>query len=104
MAMYIQSLNILIMKSYTNQNFNGFTTRQERREWVKEKEYKRSKKFVHHHIKNRCRGGSNELSNLILLEEQREKAWHFLFGNLSFKEAAALLNRVMHFKDRRWNL
>jgi len=83
-------------------NYNGFQTRQERREWIKEKEYKRSKKFVNHHIKNRCRGGTSNPGNLIRLEEQREKAWHFLFHNLSFKEVSVLLQRVMSFKDRRW--
>jgi len=47
--------------------------------------------FVHHHIVNRCRGGKSANSNLLLFEHNREKAWHDLFGNYSFREVAIRL-------------
>ncbi len=61
---------------------------------------KRSKVFVNHHITNRRYGGKNTKSNLIRLEENREKAWHFLFHNLSFEEVAELLTRTCQMKGR----
>jgi hypothetical protein len=67
---------------------------------MKNKEWKRGKRFVQHHIVNRCRKGKSEPSNLIRLDEQREKAWHFLFGNMDFEEVAELLLRIWRLKQR----
>lgn len=61
-------------------------------------EYKRSKNFVKHHNINRCKGGRSTEENLIVLEKNREKAWHFLFNNLTFGEVAELLLRVEKMK------
>jgi len=66
----------------------------------KKKEWKRSKRFVKHHITNKCRGGKTNQVNLIRLNEEREKAWHFLFGNKSFEEVAELLLRTCRMKGR----
>ncbi len=68
---------------------------------MKNKQWKRGKKFVDHHITNRCKRGGDGKSNLIRLEEQREKAWHFLFGNMSFEEVAELLLRTCRMKGRK---
>lgn len=57
------------------------------------KNWQRSGVIIKHHILNRCRGGSNKEHNLLSFDSEREKAWHFLFQNLSFKEAAELLLR-----------
>ena len=76
-------------------------TRQERREEKRKKEFERTHKYVKHHITNSCKGGKDNASNLILLEEHREKAWHFLFGNMSFEEVAELLLRTCKLKHRR---
>lgn len=65
------------------------------------KKFKRSKHFVHHHITNKCRGGHSNKSNLILLEENREKAWHFIFKDKSFEEVAELLLRICKIKGRK---
>jgi len=62
------------------------------------KEWKRSGKKIRHHIKNRCKGGKSEPSNLLLFDSERERAWHFLFGNKSFEEVAILLLRVVRAK------
>jgi len=66
--------------------------RQKKRTW------KRSGRLNKHHIKNKCRGGGNEPENIILLDTERHKAFHFLFGNMSFAEAAQLLLRVNTLK------
>jgi hypothetical protein len=62
---------------------------------------KRSGKMVKHHITNRCRGGKSAPDNLIRLDSERERAWHFLFGNHSFEEVAALLLRTCQMKGRK---
>lgn len=64
-----------------------------------ERRWKRAGKKVRHHIVNRCMGGSSEPSNLLLFDEAREKAWHFLFKNLSFEEVAELLLRTVRAKN-----
>lgn len=64
------------------------------------KDWSRSGRFVKHHIVNRVRGGKSEPSNLLRFDEAREKAWHFLFKNLSFEEVAELLLRTQRAKRR----
>lgn len=64
------------------------------------KKWKRGKRMVKHHITNRVNKGKSIPSNLILLDENREKAWHFLFGNKSFEEVAELLLRTCRMKGR----
>jgi hypothetical protein len=62
--------------------------------------WRRSGKMVRHHITNRCNGGTSTQSNLLLFDRNREKAWHFLFKNLSFEEVAELLLRTCRAKGR----
>lgn len=65
------------------------------------KVWKRSGIIIKHHIVNKCMGGSNEDSNLLKFDSEREKAWHFLFGNKSFEEASDLLLRCSAMKQRK---
>jgi len=64
------------------------------------KEWKRSGKFNRHHIKNKVNGGEGIESNLLRMDTERHKAWHFLFHNLSFREVAKLLIRVCEMKKQ----
>jgi len=75
-------------------------TRQERREEIRNREWKRTHRFCMHHITNRVNGGGSEPSNLLLFDREREKAFHFIFGNKSFEEAAELLLRTCRAKKR----
>jgi hypothetical protein len=65
------------------------------------REWRRSGTIIKHHMINRCRGGGSEESNLLRFDSERERAWHFLFGNLSFEEAANLLLRCSSMKTKR---
>lgn len=64
------------------------------------KKWKRSGKIIKHHIVNRCRGGKSTPDNLLRFDSERERAWHFLFGNKSFEEVAELLLKTSHMKRR----
>jgi len=64
------------------------------------KKWKRSRKFVRHHITNRINGGKGTKENLLRFDSEREKAWHFLFKNKSFEEVAELLLRTCQAKGR----
>ena len=64
------------------------------------KNWKRSGRFVNHHIKNRCHNGKSTPSNLLKLDSERERAFHFVFGNKSFEEVAELLLRCCKMKGR----
>lgn len=64
----------------------------------KHRDWKRSRRLNRHHIKNKCKGGGNGPENIILLDTERHKAFHFLFGNMSFTEVAELLLRVDSLK------
>lgn len=44
-------------------------------------------------------GGTSEPSNLLLLDSERERAWHFLFLNKSFEEVAEILLRTVKIKQ-----
>ena len=68
------------------------------------KEWKRCGRKNRHHLKNKSQGGQTVMSNLIMLDEERHKAWHFLFKNLSLKEVILLLQRLDKIKSsqRAW--
>jgi hypothetical protein len=65
----------------------------------KQKRWKRSGKKIKHHIVNRCNGGNKSTKNLLFFDSEREKAWHFLFKNLSFEEVAEHLLRTSRAKN-----
>jgi len=59
---------------------------------------KRSGKFNKHHLSPKSRGGQSIESNLLRMDISRHNAWHLIFHNLSFEEAAELLLRVVRAK------
>ena len=65
------------------------------------KKSRRKKKLTRHHIKNTVRKGTNDPENIILLKSERHEAWHTIFHNLDFLEAAALLIRANRMLKRR---
>lgn len=55
-----------------------------------------------HHNLPRSRGGTSTLENVINLDERRHAAYHLLFKDMTFGEAASLLwraERIMRRKD-----
>ena len=65
------------------------------------KKWKRSGRIIKHHIVNRVNHGKSTPSNLLKFDSERERAWHFLFGNKSFEEVAELLTRTQKMKRRK---
>jgi len=65
------------------------------------KKWKRSGRMVKHHITNRVNRGKSTPSNLLKFDSERERAFHFLFKNLSFEEVAELLLRTCRSKGRK---
>lgn len=51
-----------------------------------------------HHIKSKSRGGTKQPKNLILLDENRHAAYHLIFSNKDFIEAARVLIRAYNIK------
>lgn len=51
-----------------------------------------------HHLVPRSRGGGTYRQNLLLIDIDRHKAWHELFGNMTAEEALDLLTRTVQAK------
>lgn len=66
----------------------------------REDEWERSGHFNRHHLLARSRGGGMQQQNLLIMDTTRHKAFHVLFGNMTFEEAAALLVRCAEMKRR----
>ena len=62
---------------------------------------KRAGRKNRHHNLAKQRGGRKEPTNMILLDEYRHSAYHLLFGNRTFKEAARVLLRASRMLERR---
>jgi len=62
---------------------------------------KRNKKpkLTKHHIVNKCNGGQTTPENILLLFEEKHRAWHSIFGNADLNEAIAILQRVKQMKN-----
>ena len=52
-----------------------------------------------HHLVPKSRGGGNHYANLLVMDMERHKALHFLFGTLTLEEIIELLIRVKRIKD-----
>ena len=52
----------------------------------------------HHFFLARHFNGTNERYNLLLINIERHKAWHQLFGLMGAEQALALLQRVVRAK------
>jgi hypothetical protein len=61
--------------------------------------FQRSGKINNHHIIPKSRGGKRVEENLLRIDTGRHAAWHLLFGDLTLKEAAAVLLRVAKMKE-----
>jgi len=64
------------------------------------KKWERAGKTNKHHIRPRHRKGKSKVENLIRLDINRHAAFHLIFGNMTFVEAANLLLRVDAMKRR----
>jgi len=62
--------------------------------------WSRSGKFNRHHIKPKSRSGGATKMNLLIMDTERHKAWHFLFGLMTFREVAELLLRTCGMKGQ----
>lgn len=63
------------------------------------------RKLTKHHNINSKDGGTNELSNIILLIKERHEAYHTLFKDKTFAESGRLLLRADKMKrkqGKRW--
>lgn len=60
---------------------------------------KKSGRKNRHHIKAKSLGGSMDVWNLLILDEERHRALHFLFGNMNLLEIIELLQRLLHAKE-----
>lgn len=67
------------------------------------KDWNRTRKRNRHHIRAKAIGGTNKPRNIIYLDEERHKAWHFLFGNKNFVEVAEMLLRAVAMKQDYYN-
>lgn len=54
----------------------------------------------HHFFRARSLGGSDTIDNLLLMDIERHRSWHGLFGLKSAEQALALLQRVVRAKAR----
>ena len=64
-------------------------------------EWERARKFNKHHDLGRKRGGNKQPNNILKLDINRHRAYHFLFGNRTLLEAAALLKRTHYYLKRK---
>ena len=65
--------------------------------------WKRAGKKNRHHDfpKSRKKKGEKIPNNILMLDIARHAAFHFLFGNRTLLEAAALLKRTHYYQERR---
>jgi hypothetical protein len=54
-----------------------------------------------HHMTPKCRQGSNEPWNILLLDVQRHELYHKIFGVRTLDETIQLLCRLRRMKNRR---
>lgn len=50
--------------------------------------------LTRHHRTLRSRGGSNDASNISMVQEQHHRAWHLLFRDYTPEKIASLLRKV----------
>ena len=69
-----------------------------RKKW--KKKWRRWKRYRnYHHLVPRCRGGSDEPSNLLLIKADRHDLWHRIFGVRTLDEVIKLLLRLKRMKE-----
>jgi len=58
------------------------------------RKWKRAGKFNKHHVRPKHRKNKSKPNNLIRMDINRHQAFHLIFGNRDFVEAANLLLRA----------
>lgn len=58
----------------------------------------KTKRRVHHHIKNACNGGHSKPENLLFIREEKEKLIHHIFGDRDFYEIIIFILRISRAK------
>jgi len=70
---------------------------------VSKKKKKHHKKRNRHHIKPKSRGGSKATCNMLLINIEKHRIWHKLFGLRTIDEVISLLKRVKRAKHtQKW--
>lgn len=65
------------------------------RRWKQKRRRRRNK----HHLIPKSRGGADIPSNIILIDIDKHRCWHTLFGNLTLGEVIRLLERLKRIKE-----
>ena len=60
----------------------------------------KKRRITKHHIQNRSKGGTKTEANILMIYRDKHDVWHKLFGDLTLRQAAALLLRVARMKER----
>jgi hypothetical protein len=55
----------------------------------------------HHHLVPKSRGGKSNKRNLLLMDIEKHRQWHVLFGDKTLEEVIALLKRIKRIKSGR---
>jgi len=53
----------------------------------------------HHHIQPKSRGGNSKPSNILLIDIEKHRCWHRMFGLRNISEVIELLLRLRRFKQ-----
>ena len=66
--------------------------------WKSRKFRMRHRKTKHHDLARSCKGGGEE--NIYIIASEHHEAYHKLFGNRTFAEAAEVLRRmeILHLR------
>lgn len=59
----------------------------------------KKKKRDKHHLVPRSRGGADLPNNKILIDIEKHRCWHTLFGTLTLDEVIELLQRIKRMKE-----
>lgn len=60
------------------------------------KKHKRKIRRNHHHIVNKCHGGDNHKSNLLLMKVRRHETLHKMFGNQTLRMIYLTIKETNH--------
>ena len=61
---------------------------------------RKRKKRNHHHLRPKSRGGKSKPSNLLLIDIEKHKCWHTIFGLRDLRQVIELLQRIERAKRR----
>ena len=61
----------------------------------------KKKRKTRHHLRNKCKGGTNTPENLMILWDDKHSAWHTLFKNMNLDEIIRCLQKVRELQKRK---